>query len=234
MTQFTPPLADIRFVLNEIAGLPDLATLPGLEEASEETVDAVLEEAGRLAGEVLAPLNQPGDMEGSRFENGVVRTPAGFQEAYRHFAEGGWNGVAVPVAAGGHGLPQAVATATTELWNAANMSFALCPLLTGGAIEILLHHGSEEQKRVYLPRMVSGEWTGTMNLTEPQAGTDLGALKTRAVQENGHWKITGQKIYITYGEHDLAENIVHMVLARTPDAPAGSRGITYSEARSQA
>jgi len=226
MTAFTAPLADMRFVLDEIADLPGLAKLPGLEEAQAETVDAVLQEAGRFAGEVLAPLNRAGDVEGSRFENGVVRTPAGFREAYRHFAAGGWGGVAVPAEAGGQGLPQAVATATTELWNAGNMSFALCPLLTGGAIEILLHYGSDEQKRLYLSRMVSGQWTGTMNLTEPQAGTDLGALKTRAVPENGHWKITGQKCFITYGEHDLAENIVHMVLARTPKAPPGSRGIS--------
>jgi alkylation response protein AidB-like acyl-CoA dehydrogenase len=226
MTSFVAPLADMRFVLDEIADLAGLAALPGLEETTGETVDAVLQEAGRYAGEVLAPLNRSGDIEGVRFENGVVRTPAGFQDAYRRFAEGGWGAVAVPVQAGGQGLPHAVATATTELWNAGNMSFSLCPLLTGGAIEILLHYGSEEQKRVYLPRMVSGQWAGTMNLTEPQAGTDLGALKTRAVPENGHWKITGQKCFITFGEHDLTENIVHMVLARTPTAPAGSRGIS--------
>jgi len=226
MTSFVAPLADMRFVLDEIADLPGLSGLPGLEEANSETVDAVLQEAGRFAGEVLAPLNRSGDREGARYENGVVRTPSGFRDAYRGFVEGGWGSVAVPADVGGQGLPQAVATATMELWNAGNMAFALCPMLTGGAVEILLHYGSEEQKRIYLPRMISGEWPGTMNLTEPQAGTDLGALKTRAVPENGHWRITGQKCFITFGEHDMADNIVHMVLARTPTAPAGSRGIS--------
>ena len=226
MTDYRAPLADMRFVLDEIADLPAIARLPGLEEATGDTVDAVLAEAGRLAGEVLAPLNRAGDEVGSLYENGVVRTPSGFKEAYGQFVAGGWNAVAVPAEDGGQGLPQAVATATCEMWNAGNMSFALCPLLNGGALDLLLHHGSDEQKALYLPRMVTGEWSGTMNLTEPQAGSDLGALKTRAVRENGHYRISGQKIYITYGEHDMAENIVHMVLARTPDAPAGSKGIS--------
>ncbi len=226
MTNYAAPLQDMRFVLEEIAGLSQLAQLPGLEDASGDTVEAVLGEAGRLAGEVLAPLNRSGDTVGSIYENGVVRTPAGFRGAYEQFVAGGWNAVAVPVEAGGQGLPQAVATATMEMWNAANMSFALCPMLNGGALDIVLHHASPAQQAIYLAKMASGEWTGTMNLTEPQAGTDLGALKTRARRENGHYRIQGQKIYITYGEHDMADNIVHLVLARTPDAPAGSKGIS--------
>ena len=226
MNSYAAPLQDMRFVLEEIAGLEDLGRLPGLEDATADTVEAVLNEAGRLAGGVLAPLNRSGDVASSLYENGVVRTPAGFKEAYAAFVAGGWNAVAVPAEAGGQGLPQAIATATQEMWNAANMSFALCPMLNGGALDILLHHGSAEQKALYLDKMVTGEWTGTMNLTEPQAGSDLGALKTRAVREDGHYRIQGQKIYITYGEHDMADNIVHMVLARTPDAPAGSKGIS--------
>ncbi len=226
MTTYAAPLQDMRFVLEEIAGLPQLARLPGLEEATADTVEAVLGEAGRLAGEVLAPLNRGGDIESSIYENGVVRTPTGFAAAYGQFVAGGWNAVAVEAEAGGQGLPQAVATATMEMWNAANMSFALCPMLNGGALEIMLQYGSPEQKARYLGKMVTGEWTGTMNLTEPQAGSDLGALKTRAIRENGHYRIQGQKIYITYGEHDMVDNIIHMVLARTPDAPAGSKGIS--------
>jgi len=226
MSSYAAPLSDIQFVLEEIAGLEDLSQLPGYEAASRDTVSAVIEEAGRLASDVLAPLNYPGDREGIRFENGVVRTASGFAEAYKQFSEGGWHGITVPEEWGGQNLPHAVGTATTEIWNAANMSFALCPLLMAGALDLLLLHGSEEQQRTYLPNLVSGTWTGTMNLTEPHAGTDVGALKTRAVRENGHYRIKGQKIYITYGEHDMAENIVHMVLARTPDAPAGTKGIS--------
>ncbi|GAB5470846.1 MAG: acyl-CoA dehydrogenase [Rhodospirillales bacterium] len=223
---YEAPIEDMRFVLDEIAGLESLAQLPGLEEASDDLVDAVLGEAGRLAGEVLAPLNQGGDREGVSLENGVVRTPKGFVEAYGHFVEGGWNGVTMPADWGGHGLPYAVGAATTEMWNAANMSFALCPLLTSGALDLLLAHGSEQQKATYLPKMVTGQWSGTMNLTEPQAGSDVGALATRAVPEGNRYRITGQKIYITHGEQDLSENIVHMVLARIPGAPRGSKGLS--------
>ncbi len=223
---YQAPLDDMQFVLEEIADLDGLARLPGLEEASGELVEAVLGEAGRLASEVLAPLNHSGDQEGVSLENGVVRTPKGFPEAYGHFVEGGWNGLTVPEEWGGQGLPYAVGAATVEMWNAANMSFALCPLLTAGALDLLLAHGSDEQKATYLPKMVTGLWSGTMNLTEPQAGSDVGALKTRAVAENGHYRITGQKIFITHGEQDLSENIVHMVLARTPGSPEGSKGIS--------
>ena len=223
---YAAPLEDMRFVLEEIAGLAALSRLPGLEEATPDLVEAVLSEAGRLSGEVLAPLNHSGDRAGVRLENGVVRTPEGFVEAYRHFVEGGWNGLTVPEEWGGQSLPHAVGTAAVEMWNSANLAFSLCPLLTAGALDVLLTHGSDEQRRTYLPKMVTGEWSGTMNLTEPQAGSDVGALKTRAVAENGHYRITGQKIFITHGEHDMAENIVHMVLARTPDAPAGTKGIS--------
>ncbi|MEO1191207.1 MAG: acyl-CoA dehydrogenase [Pseudomonadota bacterium] len=223
---YVAPLEDMQFVLDEIAGLEDLSSLPGLEDATGDLVGAVLEEAGKLAGEVLAPLNHSGDREGVKLENGVVRTPKGFPEAYQHFVEGGWNGVSMPTDWGGHGLPYAVATATTEMWNAANMAFALCPLLTSGALDLLLAHGSEEQKAIYLPKMVTGRWSGTMNLTEPQAGSDVGALRTKAEPEGDHYLITGQKIYITHGEQDMSENIVHMVLARTPNSPEGSKGIS--------
>src|SRR6266704_3174410 len=215
MIPYSPPLADMQFALDELAGLPEIARLPGCEQASADLVDAVLEEAGKLARDVLAPLNDVGDRERARLENGVVRTPTGFKEAYRKYAEGGWNA-----------LPVALSTAVLEMWNSANMGFALCPLLNIGAVELLQAHGSEEQKRIYLDKMVSGEWTGTMNLTEPQAGSDVGALRTRAVKDGDHYRIAGQKIFITYGDHDFTANIVHMVLARLPDAPPGTKGIS--------
>ena len=228
---YTAPVADMRFVLEEVAQLDQLATLPGYEAASPDLTDAILDEAAKLAGDELAPLNHPGDRAGSVLENGVVRTPAGFREAYARYVEGGWNGLAFDPEYGGQGLPLALAIPVAEMWNSACMSFALCPLLTVGAVELLQAHGSDEQKRRYLGKLVSGEWTGTMNLTEPQAGSDLGAMRSRAVPAHDprwgeHYRITGQKIFITYGDHDLAPNIVHMVLARTPEAPPGSRGIS--------
>ncbi|HXM84426.1 MAG TPA: acyl-CoA dehydrogenase family protein, partial [Stellaceae bacterium] len=226
MSEYAAPLPEMRFVLDEIAGLPEIAALPGCEGASADTVDAVLEEAAKFAGKVLSPLNRSGDIEKSRLENGVVRSPKGFKEAYQGFAEGGWAGLAAPPEHGGQGLPAALATAVFEMWNAANLSFSLCPMLSIGAIELLALQGNAEQKQIYLPKLVSGEWTGTMNLTEPQAGSDLGALRTRAVKEGDHYRITGQKIFITYGEHDLTDNIIHLVLARLPDAPPGTRGIS--------
>ncbi len=226
MSDYAAPIADMRFVLNEIVGLGEIAGLPGYEEATPDLVDAVLEEAGKLAAEQLAPLNYSGDREGSVYENGVVRAPTGFKEAYRHYVDGGWNAVPFEPDYGGQGLPWALTSALQEMWNASNMSFALNPLLTQGAVELLQAHGSDAQKAAYLPRLISGEWTGTMNLTESQAGSDVGALKTRAVAQGDHYLISGQKIYITWGEHDLADNIVHMVLARTPEAPAGTRGIS--------
>jgi alkylation response protein AidB-like acyl-CoA dehydrogenase len=228
MSDYNAPVTDILFTMKAIAGLEDLAGLPGYADATPETVQAILEEAGKFAGAVLAPLNAVGDREGSRLENGVVRTPAGSKEAYQSFAAAGWNAVAFDPDYGGQGMPWVLTSALQEIWNAADMAFALCPLLTQGAIEALQFVGTPEQKATYLPKMISGEWTGTMNLTEPQAGTDLGAIRTRAepTGEDGVYRLRGQKIFITYGEHDLAENIVHFVLARLPDAPAGSKGIS--------
>jgi len=223
---YTAPLTDMRFVLEEAAGFGEVAQLPGYEATSPDLVEAILSEAAKLAENVLAPLNQPADRTGSVLENGVVRTPPGFQEAYARYVEGGWNGLAFDSEFGGQGLPLALAIPVVEMWNSACMGFALCPLLNSGAVELLQVHGSAAQKQLYLGKLVSGEWTGTMNLTEPQAGSDLGALRTRAVPEGDHYRITGQKIFITYGDHDLAPNIIHMVLARTPDAPPGSRGIS--------
>jgi alkylation response protein AidB-like acyl-CoA dehydrogenase len=226
MTSYSPPLDHMRFVLQEIAGLDGIAALPGHEGLDMELVDQVLTEAGKLAANELAPLNHPGDQAGSVLENGVVRTPAGFKDAYRQFVDGGWNGLPFPEEWGGQGLPWTVATAVAEMWHSANMAFGLCPLLTQAGIELLLKFGTPEQQRTYLEKLVSGEWTGTMCLTEPQAGTDVGALKTRAERAGDHYLIRGTKIYITYGDHDLTDNIIHMVLARLPDAPAGTRGIS--------
>ena len=225
MADYTAPLRDIAFTLEAVAGLPDVAPHFG-EHAASDVVGQILEEAGKLASEVLAPLNVPGDRTGSVLENGVVRTPNGFKEAYQTYVAGGWNGLPFDPAFGGQDLPWLVTTAVQEMWQSANLSWTLGPLLTFGAVEALQTHGSEEQKRLYLPKLVSGEWMGTMNLTEPQAGSDVGALRTRAVPSGGHYKITGQKIFITYGDHDWTENIVHLVLARLPDAPAGSKGIS--------
>jgi alkylation response protein AidB-like acyl-CoA dehydrogenase len=226
MADFIAPLADIRFALDELVLLPEIAALPGYEQASDDLVTAVLEEAGKLADEVLAPLNATGDREGAKLENGAVRTPSGFPEAYRRYVEGGWNALPFAPEHGGQGLPIALSTAVVEMWSAANMSFMLGPVLTLAAVDLLEAHGSPEQQHLYLDKLVSGEWTATMNLTEPQAGSDLGALRTRAVKDRDHYRITGQKIFITYGDHDWTDNIVHLVLARTPDAPAGTKGIS--------
>jgi 3-(methylthio)propanoyl-CoA dehydrogenase len=226
LTPYQAPIADMTFVLGEVVGMADIAALPGLAEVTPDLVAAVLGEAGRFAGDVLAPLNASGDREGSRLANGVVTTPAGFADAYRRFIAGGWNGVPFDPTAGGQGLPWTLAIALHEMWNAANLSFALCPLLTQGAIELLDAHATPAQRATYLAPLVAGRWTGTMNLTEPQAGTDLGAIRTRAARDGDRYRIAGQKIFITFGEHDLAENIVHMVLARLPDAPPGIKGIS--------
>jgi alkylation response protein AidB-like acyl-CoA dehydrogenase len=226
MIPYNPPLADMQFALAHAAELEALASLPGCAGADPDTVAAVLEEAAKLARDVLAPINMSGDQEGSVVENGVVRTPKGFKEAYKAYVEGGWNGLPFEEEFGGQGLPVVVNLAVAEMWNSANMAWALCPLLTVGAIEALLRHGTKELQETYLPKLVSGKWTGTMNLTEPQAGSDVGALRTKAVREGDHYRITGQKIFITYGEHDMAENLIHLVLARLPDGPAGTRGIS--------
>jgi 3-(methylthio)propanoyl-CoA dehydrogenase len=226
MSAYTAPLKDMRFVLHELAGLADVARLPGFEEATPDTVDAILAEAAKFAGEVLEPLNRAGDLQGSSLRDGSVHTPHGFREAYRKFAEGGWNALSFDSRWGGQGLPKLVATPVDEMWTSANMSFSLCPLLTQGAVHALSLRGSDALKQAYIPRMVAGEWTGTMNLTEPQAGSDLALVKTRAVPQGDHYLVSGQKIFITYGEHDFTENIVHLVLARTPEAPEGVKGIS--------
>jgi 3-(methylthio)propanoyl-CoA dehydrogenase len=197
VSDYAAPLADMRFALAEIAGIGEIAQLPGCEQATSDLVDAVLEEAGKLAGGVLAPLNRSGDQQGSRLENGVVRTPDGFRAAYAQYVEGGWNALPFAAEHGGQGLPAVLAAPVLEMWNSANMGFALCPLLNVGAVEALAAHGSQALQQIYLPKLVTGEWTGTMNLTEPQAGSDVGALRTKASRENGHYRITGQKIFIT-------------------------------------
>src|SRR5438132_4590573 len=228
MSTYHAPLNDMLFVLNELAGLEQISKLPGYEDAAPDTVAAILEEAAKFATDVLDPLNATGDREGAQWQEGYqVKTPTGFRDAYRQFARAGWNGLPVTTEFGGQGLPELVATAVNEMWHASNMAFALCPLLTQGAIEALLLCGTPEQKAQFLPKMVSGEWTGTMNLTEPQAGSDLAAVRCRAVpQSDGSFKLFGQKIFITYGEHDYTDNILHLVLARTPTAPEGVKGIS--------
>ncbi len=228
MSQYRAPLADMEFVLNELAGLEQVSTLPGFEEATPDVASAILEEASKFATDVLDPLNWTGDQEGSKWhDGGTVTTPAGFRDAYLRFCENGWLGLNKSVEFGGQGLPQLLATATEEMWHASNLAFDLCPLLTQGAIEAIELRGSDALKHKFLPNMVSGKWTGTMNLTEPQAGSDLAAVRTRAVpQGDGTYKLFGTKIFITYGEHDYTENIIHLVLGRTPDAPEGVKGIS--------
>jgi len=223
---YQAPLKDMRFVLNELAGLGEVAKLPGYQDATPDTVDAILEEASKFASEVLDPINYSGDQEGSKWADGDVRTPKGFKDAYKQFCAGGWNALPFDAQWGGQGLPKLVSTPVQEMWKSSNMSFSLCPLLTQGAIEALLLKGSDALKKAYLPSMVEGKWTGTMNLTEPQAGSDLSLVRTKAERSGDHYLISGQKIFITYGEHDMAENIVHLVLARTPDAPEGVKGIS--------
>ena len=223
---YSAPVRDMLFVIEELAGLDELCKLPGLEEATPDLVAHILEESAKFCGEVLAPLNWTGDREGAVLKDGVVTTPKGFKEAYSQFTQAGWTALEGPAEYGGQGLPKIVGAPIIEMWKASNISFALCPMLTAGAIEALILRGTDEQKRTFLPNMVSGVWTGTMNLTEPQAGSDLAQVKTRAVPEGKHYRIYGQKIFITYGDHDLAENIVHLVLARTPDAPPGVKGIS--------
>ena len=228
MSEYAAPLADMRFVLENVVDLPGLAKLPGFEHADPEMVHGALEEAGRFFAQQFAPLNRIGDEQHSRRnDDGSVTTPDGFKAAYQRYVDAGWGGVPFPADYGGGGFPWLVGVVIQEMITSANMGFSLCPLLTQGAIDALMHYGDEAQKETYLPKMVSGEWTGTMNLTEPQAGSDVGALTTKAVPaDDGSWRITGQKIFITYGEHDLADNIVHLVLARVPDAPPGTKGIS--------
>ncbi len=224
---YTAPLKDMLFDIQHLAGLDQIAQIPGFEEAGLDTAQAVLEECAKFNEGVLAPLNWEGDKNPSSWKDGVVTTTPGFKEAFKQYAEGGWQGLQHPTACGGQGLPKTIGAACGEMLNSANMSFALCPLLTDGAIEALLTAGSDELKATYLEKLVSGQWTGTMNLTEPQAGSDLAMVRSRAEpQPDGSYKVFGTKIYITYGEHDMAENIVHLVLARVTGAPEGVKGIS--------
>jgi alkylation response protein AidB-like acyl-CoA dehydrogenase len=228
MSQYHAPLADIQFVLQDIAGLEQVGSLPGNEEATPDVAAAILEEAAKFATNVLDPLNASGDREGStRRDDGTVKTPAGFKDAYLQFCANGWNGLGKSAEYGGQGLPYLLSIAVEEMWHASNLAFDLCPLLTQGAIEAIELRGSDALKQKFLPKMVAGEWTGTMNLTEPQAGSDLAAVRTKAVpQGDGTYRLFGQKIFITYGEHDYTDNIIHLVLGRTPDAPPGVKGIS--------
>ncbi|KEQ09230.1 acyl-CoA dehydrogenase [Pseudorhizobium pelagicum] len=224
---YKAPVEDIAFTLNHVAGLADAIAAGKLGDLGADLVEAILDEAGRFATNEMAPLGEIGDRQGARLQDGVVTTPDGWADLYRSWREGGWNGLTGPEAYGGQGLPHMLNVAALEMWNSSSMAFALAPTLTMGAIEALDKHGSEALKARYLEKLVSGEWTGTMNLTEPHAGSDLGVLKTRAERsDDGSYRIFGQKIYITWGEHDAADNIIHLVLARLPDAPAGTRGIS--------
>ncbi len=225
MQEYQAPLTDMKFVLRELVDLELLAQLPGFGDMTLDVADAVLDEAAKFAGGVLSPLNRSGDLEGVRWQEGEVLTAAGWKQAYTRFAADGWGALSCPADFGGQNLPRALSALVEEMWNGANMAFALCPMLTRGAIDAIELRGSQAQRDTYLPKMVSGEWTGTMNLTEPQAGSDLSAVRTRAVPDgDGRYRLTGQKIFITYGEHDLTGNIIHMVLARVAGAPEGVKG----------
>jgi acyl-CoA dehydrogenase len=226
MTDYNAPIQDMQFVIDEIAGLDSISSLPGFEDATPDLVEAVLEQAGVLANEVFSPLNQSGDEHGTRIENGAVVSPPGYAEAYQQFVDNGWQGIGKSTAIDGQGLPFLVHSAVAEMWYGSNMALALCPLLTSGAIEAIEMHAPDALQQLYLPHMISGEWSGTMNLTEPQAGTDLAAIKTRAERDGERYRIRGQKIFITWGEHEMCDNIVHLVLARLPDAPEGVKGIS--------
>ncbi|MFY9329677.1 MAG: acyl-CoA dehydrogenase family protein [Georgfuchsia sp.] len=227
MADYAPPLRDMRFILEDMGHLDEVAALPGLEETTADVTLAILDEAGKFAAGVLAPLNRIGDREGCHFQDNVVTTPKGWKEAYAAYRDAGWTGVAGPLEFGGQDLPRLVATPLQEMWQSANLAFSLLPLLSYGASDALLLTASAELKQKYLPKLIAGTWSGTMNLTEPQAGSDLGAVRTRAEpQPDGSYRIFGQKIFITYGEHDCTENIIHLVLARLPDAPPGVKGIS--------
>ena len=224
---YEAPLKDLNFVIKNLINLDDLSKIKDYNDFSDDLVDAILEEAGKIGSEVLDPCNLSGDHEGSKIqEDGNVITPKGYKEAYQSLRDGGWFGLEAKEKFGGQQIPVTLSAAVNEIWHSSNMSLALCHLLTQGLIYALQKSASEDQKNFYVPKLASGHWTGTMNLTEPQSGTDLSTIKTKAVKENGHYKIYGQKIYITYGEHDLSENIIHLVLARTPEAPEGNKGIS--------
>jgi alkylation response protein AidB-like acyl-CoA dehydrogenase len=225
MAAYQAPIRDMHFLINELVDFASIAKLPGYEDAAD-VVDPILEEAANFASNVLDPLNATGDREGAKWNDGNVTTPKGFKEAFHQFAQAGWIGMPLPAEYGGQGLPQVLSTAALEMWQASNMAFSNGPLLNQGAIEAILLCGTEEQKKLYVPKLVSGEWTGTMDLTEPQAGSDLAQVRSKAVPQGDHYLISGQKIFITYGEHDYTDNIVHLVLARTPNAPEGIKGIS--------
>ena len=226
MSEYHAPLKDMNFVIGELAGLDRVLQMPDFDSITDDVVKQILEESARFSREVLGPLNMPGDREGCRVENKTVVVPDAFADAYRQFVESGWQSLPASPDHGGMGLPETVSAATMEMWQSANLAFSLCPLLTSGAIAAIAAHASNELKQTYLPKMVSGEWTGTMNLSEPQAGSDLAAVKTRAVPDGDHYRLTGTKIFITWGDQEFSENVVHLVLARLPDAPEGVRGIS--------
>ena len=227
MSEYTAPLKDMSFVLKHVVGIERIGKLPGCEEVTADLVDAIFEEAGKFSATVLSPINRSGDVEGSKWNNGAVTTPKGFKDAYRKYCDGGWSLIAGPTEFGGQGLPHCVSIVVSEMLGSGNMAFKLCPLLTNGAVDAIVAHGSQAVKDMFLTKMVAGEWTGTMNLTEPQAGSDLALVRTKAIpQADGTYKISGQKIFITYGEHDFTDNIVHLVLARIEGAPEGVKGIT--------
>ncbi len=227
MSTYIAPIRDMQFVLNDVAGLEEICALPGNEECSVDLVESILDEASKFATGVLDPINSVGDRVGHVCKDGVVTTAPGFKEAYKLFAETGWNSMPFDPEYGGQGLPAVVSMAVNEMWKGANMAFGLCPMLTGGAIEAIAHHASDELKQKYLPKMIEGTWTGTMNLTEPNAGSDLAAISSKAkAVGDGTYLVSGTKIFITWGEHDVAENIIHLVLARLPDAPPGLKGIS--------
>lgn len=226
MSHFTAPLDDIRFVLHELTDIPAIQALPNQADTGAELIDAVLEEAGRFAAQVLAPINREGDVQGCQWKDGEVITAPGFRDAYLQYCDAGWNALPFSADWGGQGLPNIVSSPVSEIVMAANLSFSLCPMLSSGAAAALVLVGSDELRKTYLPKMVDGTWPGTMNLTEPQAGSDLALVRTRAVPDGEHYRLSGQKIFITYGEHDFTENIVHLVLARLPDAPEGVKGIS--------
>ncbi len=227
MHEYQAPLTDMKFVLRELVDRDLLAVLPGFEEMSLDLAEAVLDEAAKFAAGVLAPLNRSGDLQGARWDDGQVLTAEGWKEAYRRFVADGWAAVSCPAQFGGQNLPRVLSALIEEMWNGANIAFALCPMLTRGTVDAIELRGSDALKDTYLAKLVSGHWSGTMNLTEPQAGSDLSAVRTRAVPDGqGRYRLQGQKIFITYGEHDLTENVVHLVLARVTGAPEGVRGIS--------
>ena len=227
MTDYQAPLKDMNFVINELVKIEELSNIPGYEEAVPEMVSCILDEAAKLAGEVISPLNPSGDMQGVKIHNkDEVKTADGFKGAYQQFAEGGWGSLQFEPEYGGQGLPFSLAVPVQEMWHSSNMAWGLCPLLTQGAVEAIQANANEELKSRFLPQMIAGNWSGTMNLTEPQAGSDMATLHTRAERDGDHYRITGQKIFITWGEHDMVDNIIHLVLARLPDAPPGVKGIS--------